>query len=67
MKKILGHLLLTPFYLGILIISPVLIAIYILAFLISIPMSWILEFDLIQGHKEFWKDMKEYFCYFKGE
>lgn len=67
MKKLIGHLLLTPLYLSILLISPILIAIYILAFLISIPMSWILDFNVLKGHKEFCKDMKEYFCYFKGE
>lgn len=62
MRKILGHLLLSPIYFGILLILPflVVIYIYIVAFLISIPMSWILDFNVIEGHKEFWKDMKEY-------
>lgn len=67
MKKLLGHLLLIPVYISILFVLPFLVAFYILAFLISIPMSWILDFDVIKGHKEFWKDMKEYFTYFKGE
>lgn len=60
MKKILGHLLLSPIYLGILLILPLLVVMYIVAFLISIPMSWILDFNVIEGHKQFWKDMKKY-------
>lgn len=60
MRKILGHLLLSPIYLGILLILPFLVVIYIVGFLISIPMSWILDFNVIKEHKQFWKDMKEY-------
>lgn len=62
MRKILGHLLLSPVYLGLLLILPLLVVMYIVAFLISIPMSWILDFNVIEGHKQFWKDMKEYFA-----
>lgn len=66
MKKLLGHLLLSPVYISILFVLPFLVVLYIIAFLITIPMSWILDFNVIEGHKEFWKDMKEYFSYLKG-
>lgn len=66
MKKLLGHLLLSPVYISMLLLLPFLVLLYIVAFLITIPMSWILDFNVIEGHKEFWKDMKEYFSYLKG-
>ena len=66
MKKLLGHLLLSPVYISMLLLLPLLLLLYIVAFLISIPMSWILDFNVIEGHKEFWKDMKEFFSYLKG-
>lgn len=66
MKKLLGHLLLSPVYISMLLLLPFLVLLYIVVFLISIPMSWILDFNVIEGHKEFWKDMIEYFSYLKG-
>lgn len=66
MKKLLEHLLLSPVYISMLLLLPFLVLLYIVAFLITIPMSWILDFNVIEGHKEFWKDMKEYFSYLKG-
>ena len=66
MKKLLGHLLLSPVYIGMLLLLPLLLLFYIVAFLISILMSWILDFNVIEAHKEFWKDMKEFFSYLKG-
>ena len=66
MKKLLGHLLLSPVYISMLLLLPLLLLLYIVVFLITIPMSWILDFNVIEGHKEFWKDMIEYFSYLKG-
>ena len=66
MKKLLGHLLLSPVYISMLLLLPLLLLLYIVVFLISIPMSWILDFNVIEEHKEFWKDMIEYFSYLKG-
>lgn len=66
MKKLLGHLLLSPVYISMLLLLPLLLLLYVVVFLISIPMSWILDFNVIEEHKEFWKDMIEYFSYLKG-
>ena len=66
MKKLLGHSLLSPVYISMLLLLPLLLLFYIVAFLITIPMSWILDFNVIEEHKEFWKDMIEYFSYLKG-
>ena len=66
MKKLLGHLFLSPVYISMLLLLPFLVLLYIVVFLITIPMSWILDFNVIEEHKQFWKDMIEYFSYLKG-